>query len=131
MKTRILLFLFTLTIASPLFTNAQSNQTPLDGKKYKIELKKDGKIESEETLIFDTGSMKTPEREKLGFKEGTTYVKVTEDYYTWSCTVSNDKVGAMAWQGTVKGDKIEGTCIWRKIGHEPPVKYTFAGTEVK
>ena len=130
MKTKILFFLLSLAFTTTTLTYAQDKQTPIDGRKFKIDLMKDGKTESVETLIFNAAKLQTPDCEKYGFKEATSYVKQTEDYYTWASTVSSPNEGAMAWQGTVKGNKIEGTCIWRKKGQEP-IHYTFSGTEIK
>jgi hypothetical protein len=36
----------------------------------------------------------------------------------------------MAWQGSVKADKIEGTFTWRKSG-QTSITYTFTGSEIK
>jgi len=130
MKTKLLLFLIAIAISGLQAVQAQSTTNHLDGKKYKIELKKDGTTESVETLIFTNDKLQTPDCNKYGFKEAKAYVKPTEDYFTWGSTISSEKEGVMAWQGTVKGDKIEGNCTWRKPGQDA-IRYSFSGTELK
>ena len=130
MKTKILFLLLALAFAGSYTSHAQERQSALDGRKYKVDLMKDGKTESVETLIFNKSMLQTPDCAKYGFTEGTAYVKTTQDYYTWSSTLKSDKEGAMAWQGSVKGDNIEGTCIWRKAGQQS-TSYTFKGTAIK
>lgn len=130
MKTKFFFFVIVAVIAVLPAVQAQSTTNRLDGKKYKIELKKDGTTESVETLIFTSDKLQTPDCNKYGFTEAKAYVKQTEGYISWSSTISSEKEGVMAWQGTVKGDKIEGNCTWRKTGQDA-IHYTFSGTELK
>ena len=130
MKTKILFFALTLAFAGIQFAHAQNQQSALDGKKYKIDFMKDGKTESVETLIFNNSMLETPDCAKYGFTSGKAYVKQTQNYYTWSATVKSEKEGVMGWQGSVKGENIEGTCVWRKEG-QPSNSYTFKGTTIK
>lgn len=128
--TTTLFFILTFAFAGLQLAHAQDQQSPIDGRKFKIELMKDGKLESTETLIFVNSQLQTPDCAKYGFTEGRAYVKPTNDYFTFGATLNSDKEGAMAWQGSVKGDKIEGTCVWRK-GGQGAINYTFKGTEIK
>src|SRR5215510_6207282 len=108
MKAKI--FFFVLTMVS--FFDISFAQNALDGKKFKIDLMKDEKTVSSETLIFSNSMLQTPDRAQ--FKEAVAYTKPTDNYYTWAATLSSEKDGVMAWQGSVKGNTIEGKCIWRK-----------------
>ena len=130
MKTKILFFVLTLAFAGIQLSYAQAQQSALDGRKYKIDFMKDGKTESVETLIFNNATLETPDCAKYGFTSGKAYVKQTQDYYTWSATLKSEKEGVMGWQGSVKGETIEGTCMWRKEGQQS-ISYTFKGTAVK
>jgi hypothetical protein len=130
MKTKILFFAAMLFLAGSFAASAQSQQSALDGKRYKIDFMKDGKTESIETLIFTSSMLQTPDCAKYGFNEGKAFVKSTKDYFTWASTINSDTEGVMAWQGSVKGDKIEGSCVWRKTG-QASINYTFTGTIVK
>ena len=129
MKTKLLFFL-AFAFAAVNVIHAQTVQTPLDGNKYKIDFMKDGKTESTETLIFQGSKLQTPDCAKYGFTDGLAYVKPTKDYFTWSSSVKSETEGVMAWQGSVKGENIEGTCVWRKAGQDP-TNYTFKGTLIK
>ncbi len=128
MKSKLLIFSFFLLIGFG-FTHAQDKQSPLDGKKYKIELIKEGKTESVDTVAFMNSMFQTPTFQQHGFTQGIAYVKPTKDYFTWGSTLKSDKEGVMAWQGSVTGDKIEGTFTWRKSG-QISVTYKFTGTEI-
>lgn len=130
MKTKLLVVI-ALVIAGLQAADAQHTAIQPDGKKYKIELIRQGSDEAAlvQTLIFDNGLLQTPDFNTLGFKEAAAYMKQTADYYTWVSTVNSTQQGAMGWQGTIKGDKIEGTCVWRKPGAQP-VQYNFKGTEI-
>jgi hypothetical protein len=52
MKTKILFFLLSLAFTTTTLTYAQDKQTPIDGRKFKIDLMKDGKTESVENTDF-------------------------------------------------------------------------------
>ncbi|MBX7109647.1 MAG: hypothetical protein K1X61_13430 [Chitinophagales bacterium] len=130
MKTKIIVVI-AFALAGLQSASAQHATIQPDGKKYKVELIRQGSDEAAivQTLIFDNGMLQTPGFNSLGFKEATAYLKQTEDYFTWVSTVNSAGEGAMGWQGTIKGDKIEGTCVWRKQGAQP-VQYNFKGTEI-
>lgn len=132
MKAKFFLVVLAITLSVAATTMAQSTAGQLDGKKYRIELVKTGSNEAPvvQSLVFSQSMMQTPDFNKLGFKESKAYVKTTDDYLTWMCTISSEKEGVMGWQGSVKGETIEGNCTWRKQGLQP-VQYTFSGTLIK
>ncbi len=132
MKAKIFLLVIAIAFTGYSMVRAQSTSSQLDGKKYRIELSKTGSTEAPiaQTLVFTNSMMQTPGFNSLGFKESKAYVKPTEDYFTWMSTVNSEKEGVMGWQGSVKGDKIEGSCTWRRAGAQP-IQYTFTGTEIK
>jgi hypothetical protein len=73
MKTKFLfLSLFLLTALQ--FTKAQERQSVLDEKKYKIELIRDGKTESVDTMEFNNSMLQIRGFENLGFKEGNAFI---------------------------------------------------------
>lgn len=127
--TLLLSIAFTIAVSKNGFAQ---NSTALNGKQYKIEMTKAGSSDAAlvQTIIFKGGLLQTPGFSNLGFKEAVAYVKPTGDYFTWASTVNSTKEGAMGWQGNVKGEKIEGDCLWRKSGADP-VQYHFTGTEIK
>ena len=132
MKAKFFLLVIAIAFTGYSMVQAQSTSSQLDGKKFRIELSKTGSTEVPivQTLVFSNSMMQTPDFNSLGFKESKAYVKPTEDYFTWTSTINSEKEGVMGWQGSVKGDKIEGTCTWRRAGAQP-VQYTFTGTAVK
>lgn len=132
MKAKFFLAVLTVALSVSYAAMAQTTSGQLDGKKYRIELVKTGsdEVPVAQTLVFSQSMMQTPDFNKLGFKESKAYVKTTDDYLTWMSTISSEKEGVMGWQGSVKGEIIEGNCTWRKQGAQP-VQYTFRGTLIK
>ena len=132
MKTKLILFVIAVAITGLQTAFAQNTSTQLDGKKYKIELVKEGSSDASlvRTVMFTNGKFQTPDYTADGFKEAVAFIKSTEDFFTWSSTIAGEKGGAMAWQGSVKGDKIEGSCVLRTAGAQS-TRFIFKGTEIK
>lgn len=107
--------------------HAQQTQNLLDGKKFSIELMKDGTLDSKETLVFDQGMMDPLNCHQYGFIAAKYEGKNSAGMFTWRCVSKSDKEGTMAWQGKITGDKIEGNVSWTKEG-QAPINYTFKGT---
>lgn len=122
----VILFLF-------MHIQAFSQQPPatvLDGKQYKIDLMKDGKLDSKETLVFENGMMDALECHQYGFSATRNNVKQAGDLITFMVISKSEKEGTMNWQGKVTGENIEGSVSWVKQG-QATINYTFKGTEVK
>ncbi|MBK9730648.1 MAG: hypothetical protein IPO83_05070 [Chitinophagaceae bacterium] len=129
---KLLALIVAVALTGVQAVKAQSTSIQLDGKKYKIELTKEGSKDAAivQTILFENGMFQTPGFTSFGFKESKAYAKPTADYFTWMSTVNSEKEGAMGWQGKVTGEKIDGTCVWRKPNAQP-IQYNFQGTEIK
>ncbi|MFI5135791.1 MAG: hypothetical protein ACHQD9_08060 [Chitinophagales bacterium] len=124
--------LFTLSFILLLSTRgfSQAPQTVMDGKQYKIDLMKDGKFDSKETLVFDKGMMDPIDCHQYGFSATRNNVKQAGDLITFMVICKSEKEGTMNWQGKVTGENVEGSVSWVKEG-QATINYTFKGQEVK
>lgn len=109
-----------------LNVHAQQTQSILDGKKFSIEMMKDGALDSKETLVFEKGSMDPLQCHQYGFTAAAYQAKNTAEAYTFKVITKSEKEGTMAWQGKITGDKIVGMVTWTKAGQDA-IHYTFKG----
>jgi hypothetical protein len=119
-----LMLMFVITV------HAQQTQGVLDGKKFNIELKKDGVSDATMTLVFDKSMMDAPQYHSQGFSAATYQAKNASGLQSFRVVCKSDKEGTMTWQGTIKDDQIDGTVVWTKEGGDV-VRYTFKGTTDK
>ncbi len=108
---------------------AQQVMGALDGKSFTIELMKDGKFDSKETLVFEKGMVDPLDCHQYGFTSATYQAKNAAGLTTWAASCKSDKEGTMSWQGKVTGDRIEGTVVWSKDG-QSRVNYTYTGVVI-
>ncbi|MCY7409650.1 MAG: hypothetical protein LH473_05200 [Chitinophagales bacterium] len=129
MKTLTLIFTFTLILS---FTAIKAQQIvgALDGKSFAIELMKDGKLDSKETLVFEKGMVDPLDCHQYGFTSTAYQAKNAAGMSTWAAYCKSDKEGTMSWQGKVTGDRIEGTVVWSKDG-QSRINYTYSGVLIK
>lgn len=129
MKKEIALFVFASMFWFHQSASSQSNQKPLDGRQYQVDLYIKADKDSHQSLIFKDGVMSFSEGAAYGFKPEEYKCKQKNDS-TWTfLTISKSaKNGTMTWDGKVINDRIEGTCEWTRLV-ENPVKYTFKGKE--
>ena len=120
----VLMLMFVITL------HAQQTQGLLDGKKFSIELRKDGTPDATMTLVFDKGMMDALQYHAHGFSAATYQAKTAGGLQTFRVVCKSDKEGTMTWGGTIKDDQIEGTIVWTKEGQDA-VRYTFKGTPDK
>lgn len=119
--------IFSLLFAGVTFTKAQDVSHALDGRKYAIEIFKDNKLDSKETLVFEKGMMDPLDCHQYGFSATPYQAKNVSGRVTFATYSKSETEGNMGWQGTVSGDKIEGSLVWSKEGQER-ISYTFLGT---
>ncbi len=121
------LMLSVLIFLSVLSVHAQQPAGALDGKQYRIELMKDGKADSKESLVFDKGMMDPVQCHQYGFSSSAYQAKNSAGGITFAAICKSADEGTMGWQGKATGDKIEGSVAWMKEGQET-VHYTFTGS---
>jgi hypothetical protein len=109
---------------------AQQAAGLLDGRRFHIEIMKDGVLDSKERLVFADHQMDPLDCHQWGFTAAAYQAKNSGEMKTFSSVCRSEKEGTMAWQGKVKGQEIEGTMVWSKQG-QATYNYTFKGREVK
>ncbi len=112
---------------------SQVKKLPLDGKTYVLEVTEDGKKKplDPDDLKFNAGKLKSSLFTDWGFGSGAYECTVDsssgEKVYTFSAELKNDKSEVMAWEGTIKGEDIEGTANISK-GSKQKHSYSFTGS---
>ncbi len=107
---------------------AESQKKPLDGKTFTGTMTQKGKTKADrDTFVFQDGKFRSTACDKYGFAE-TAYTAAGSDVSTvFEAEAKSPEEGTMRWRGTVKGDTIEGTAVWTKVG-QTETTYTFQGT---
>lgn len=129
--------LILLVAALPLALFAQAPKGPLDGRIYETDVTKEGKKKplDPDEFKFSAGKFKSRNfGESYGFKKNVPYLvtsvdssNVQEKIYTWKAECINDIKDVLIWEGTIKGDEIEGTGELSNAKGEKRWSYTFTG----
>jgi hypothetical protein len=130
--------LFILLVSALPFTLfAQGpKKGPLDKKTFIIEVTKEGKKKpmDPDELKFDAGKTKAKFfAESWGFKAGEYKITAidssdaTAKAYTWTAQSVSDIKEVMNWEGTIKGEDIDGTAVLINEKGETKYNYTFTG----
>src|SRR5258708_2263824 len=99
----------------------------LDGKTFSGTLGVKGTTKGDkDDYIFQDGTFRSTACDAYGFSAAAYTAKTEGDVITFESTTSSAKEGEMAWKGTVKGDTIAGTRVWKKAG-KAPKDYWFRG----
>lgn len=104
-----------------------SRSHELDGRSFIVELRgPEGKQISDE-LIFRDGTFDSVACHQYGFSAAPyTALEGPEGGLTFRSVTSSTE-GTMRWNGTVKGDQIQGTAVVNESGKEP-VYYSYSGS---
>ncbi|HEX9793736.1 MAG TPA: hypothetical protein VGC54_07100 [Planctomycetota bacterium] len=99
---------------------------PLDNKTFAAQMVRDGKSEPVE-LVFNEGTFRSSAADRQGFTR-TNYTAVKQgEFMKFEAVASSPKSGTMQWQGTVRGETIEGTAVWDEAWYRPDREYRFKG----
>src|SRR5258708_3194606 len=97
----------------------------LDGKTFSGTLGEKGTTKGDQDdYIFQDGTFRSTACDAYGFSAAAYTARAEGDAITFESTTTSAKEGEMAWKGTVKGDAIAGTTVWKKAG-KPPKAYRF------
>jgi hypothetical protein len=129
-----------LLITAPLFSFSQAKKIlPLDGQKYTVEIKEDGKKKPWEPdeLVFNTGKFKCPifGDQGWGFTKAGKYEITGIDstttpgvkVYSWVSDLTNDSEEQLKWSGTTKDGEVEGTIELVNKKGQTKKTFTFTG----
>ena len=98
----------------------------LDGKSYAVDSGEKGKPAGKEveTITFKNGKFHSAACDTYGFGDATYTTKAAGGATTFEADTMSAKEGKIHWQGTAKGDHVEGTYVWTKAG-QAPIEYWF------
>jgi hypothetical protein len=100
----------------------------LDGKKFSGTLGEKGKTKGDkDDYVFKDGTFRSTACDIYGFSAAVYTAKAEGDAIAFESTTQSIKEGEMAWKGTVKGDAVTGTVVWKKVG-KAAKDYWFKGT---
>jgi hypothetical protein len=100
----------------------------LDGKTFSGTLGEKGKTNGDkDDYIFKDGTFRSTICDAYGFSAASYTAKAEGDAIAFEATTHSTKEGEMVWKGTVKGDAVDGTVVWKK-GGKAAKDYWFTGT---
>ena len=107
----LVLILQSLTLVSPVL----AADGLLDGRSFTGQTGPKGKAaEGPDTLIFEGGTMRSTGCDAYGFGAAP-YVATREgDRIRFTATTTSPDEGKIEWTGSVRGDVLEGTFVWKK-----------------
>ncbi|NQT92776.1 MAG: hypothetical protein HQ559_08445 [Lentisphaerae bacterium] len=102
----------------------------LDGQSFTVKVMKDGKFETEDTLIFADGTFRSTACDRYGYGKAAYETTGTGKAMTFKAASASPKYGVNHWTGTIKGNKAKGGFAWKSDG-KTVGSYTFSGSRAK
>jgi hypothetical protein len=103
----------------------------LDGQAFDVTMNEVGKSDTErETMEFRGGRFHSEGCDEYGFTTGPYSATKSGDTVAFVADTSSMQEGVIHWQGSVRGDQVDGRYTWNKSGQSPR-DYTFHGTRKK
>ena len=100
----------------------------LDGKAFTGEIGEKGKEgANKDEFIFKDGTFHSTACDAYGFTAAAYTTEMKDGTTMFKATTMSPTDGKMEWQGTMKGDMLEGTCMWQKAADQPVVEHWFKG----
>mgnify|MGYP000608826977 CR=1 FL=1 len=134
MKKQLIILLVS---ALPFTLLAQVLKGPLDGKTFLTDVTKEGKKKplDPDEFKFTAGKFKSKFfAESYGFTKQVPYVitsidssNAAEKVYTWKAECINDIKEVLTWEGTIKGEDMDGTGELANAKGEKKWTYIFIG----
>jgi uncharacterized protein YxeA len=135
MKKHLIIFLIAVL---PLSLLAQTPQKgPLDKKTFIIDITKEGKKKpmDPDEIKFDAAKFKSKTFADWGFTKAMPYKITSIDstttpgvkIYSFTVETINDIKEVMTWEGTIKGEDIDGTAELVSAKGEHKYSYTYTG----
>ena len=100
----------------------------LDGQRFEVDTGVKGKgAEEKETMEFHGGRFHSVGCDEYRFETGAYSTTKSGDAVAFQSATKSPTEGSISWNGTVRGDAIDGTYTWTKSG-QAPIEYWFKGT---
>jgi hypothetical protein len=93
---------------------------PLDGRQFNVHIvrddaDKDGKNRGlGDQLMFSDGNFSSAICKKYNFADAPYWVRIAGDQVHFLAELASPTDGTMRWEGTIRGDTLEGTMRWTK-----------------
>ena len=127
LKGCVSILLALLLVEGWVLPSAMGVTGELDGKSFVGQMGQVGKDKGDkDTFIFKDGKFHSTACDPYGFGDGAYTAKVNGDAIAFEAKTTSPTDGLMQWMGTVKGDKIEGTATWQRVG-KAPVEHWLKG----
>jgi len=105
---------------------------PLDGKTFVAESGEQGKKAEgpKDEISFRDGKLRSSACDAYGFGDGSYTTMNHPGMVMFRAKTESPKEGVIEWNGTVRGDDLEGTYVWTKTGQKS-ITYWMKGTVKK
>ena len=128
LRTWGVVFLGVALLVAGVALAAESATGILDGKTFSGTLGEKGTTKGDkDDYVFKDGTFRSTACDAYGFGAAAYTAKAEGDAIAFESTTHSAKEGEMAWKGTVKGDAVAGTVVWKKVG-KAAKDYWFKGT---
>jgi len=128
LRTGIVVLLGVALLVAGVALAAESANGMLDGKTFAGTLGEKGEVKGDQdSYVFKDGTFRSTACDTYGFGAAAYTAKAKGDAIAFESTTHSAKEGEMAWKGTVKGDAVAGTVVWKKVG-KVAKDYWFKGT---
>ena len=106
-----------LVVLFPFAARMAAAGGPLDGRTYVGESGEKGKVKAErEEILFKDGTFRSKPCDAYGFSAAPYKASPVDGGTAFEVVTLSPKEGEIRWKGTVKGDRLEGTFVWKKKG---------------
>jgi hypothetical protein len=106
------------SVAAAQGSNSSGNAAaPLDGRLFKAGIVReddDGKPPLTDHLAFENGKFSSVICKRYNFSDAPYWVRIDGDRIHFLAELSSPTDGKMVWQGTIRGNSLEGTMRWTK-----------------
>jgi len=115
-----------------LSCTASGKEGPLlDGKSFTVITMPDGNSAEAmmENITFAAGRFDNDNCHLWGFGDGAYTAKESGDSIAFTATTTSSTEGTMEWTGTLRGDALSGSMVWKKAGQDD-MHYVFTSKNI-
>jgi len=129
----------TMLLVTMFLTAGSLLAASLDGTQWKVKVvpdsvsKKAGMNGFKNRLVFNNGTVHMTECAKSGYKDSAYQTADSGGSTTWSTSQTSDdkkEGGSSQWEGTISGNKIQGTDLWTNLQGQT-YKFTYSGVKIE
>jgi hypothetical protein len=100
----------------------------LDGRRFEGVVLERGKTAGDaDTLIFERGLFRSTACDRYGYGDGPYSARTTGEGLAFEAETESAQHGKLRWEGTVRGEKLDGTLTMVRDGKAAGEKWVVAG----